>query len=72
MDILFHNVPAVFDDDRALARHFLGDAAAEGLQVISGYELFIGQGVDSWALFTGLPLDEARLRQDLAEGRDAP
>ena len=51
---------------------FLGDAAAEGLQVISGYELFIGQGVDSWALFTGLPLDEARLRQDLAEGRDAP
>lgn len=51
---------------------FLQDAAAEGLEVISGYELFIGQGVDAWAIFTGLPLDEARLRRDLAEGRDAP
>ncbi|KGJ02858.1 shikimate dehydrogenase [Paracoccus halophilus] len=49
---------------------FLQDAAAEGLQVISGYELFIGQGLDSWTLFTGLPLDEARLRQDLADGKD--
>ena len=49
---------------------FLQDAAAEGLQVISGYELFIGQGLDSWALFTGLPLDEARLRRDLADGKD--
>ncbi|MFN3647289.1 MAG: shikimate dehydrogenase family protein [Gemmobacter sp.] len=50
---------------------FLQDAAAAGLQVISGYELFVGQGVDAWAIFTGLPLDEARLRADLAEGRDA-
>lgn len=49
---------------------FLQDAAAEGLQIISGYELFIGQGLDSWALFTGLPLDETRLRRDLADGRD--
>lgn len=50
---------------------FLQDAQAEGLQIISGYELFIGQGLDSWALFTnGLPLDEARLRQDLADGKD--
>ncbi len=49
---------------------FLRDAAAEGLQVISGYELFIGQGLDSWALFTGLPLDAARLRRDLADGKD--
>ena len=49
---------------------FLQDAAAEGLQVISGYELFVGQGVDAWAIFTGLPLDEARLRDDLAAGRD--
>lgn len=45
---------------------FLKDAAAEGLTVISGYELFIGQGVDAWALFTGLPLDEAALRDALA------
>lgn len=50
---------------------FLQDAAAEGLQVISGYELFFGQGVDAWAIFTGLPLDEARMRRDLAEGKDA-
>jgi shikimate dehydrogenase len=51
---------------------FLQDAAAEGLQVISGYELFFGQGVDAWAFFTALPLDEARLRRDLAEGKDTP
>lgn len=50
---------------------FLADAGAAGLQIISGYELFIGQGVDAWALFTGLPLDEDRLRADLAAGRDA-
>ncbi len=50
---------------------FLTEAEAEGLQVISGYELFIGQGVDAWAIFTGLPLDEARMRRDLAEGKDA-
>jgi shikimate dehydrogenase len=49
---------------------FLRDAAAAGAQVISGYELFIGQGVDAWSFFTGLPLDAARLRADLAEGRD--
>ncbi|WP_378942774.1 shikimate dehydrogenase family protein [Paracoccus sp. R86501] len=39
---------------------FLTDAAAHGLQIISGSELFIGQGVDVRALFTGLPLDLAR------------
>ncbi|MDZ4136997.1 MAG: shikimate dehydrogenase [Paracoccaceae bacterium] len=44
---------------------FLQDAAAHGLDVISGYELFIGQGVDAWAIFTGLPLDPAKLRADL-------
>ncbi|TBN44098.1 shikimate dehydrogenase [Paracoccus subflavus] len=49
---------------------FLSKAGAAGLQIISGYELFIGQGVDAWALFTGLPLDEDRLRADLAAGRD--
>lgn len=50
---------------------FLQDAAAEGLQVISGYELFFGQGVDAWRIFTGLPLDEPRMRRELAEGKDA-
>lgn len=46
---------------------FLGDAGKEGLQTISGYELFIGQGVDAWHIFTGLPLDEDRLRADLLQ-----
>ncbi|MES2666128.1 MAG: saccharopine dehydrogenase NADP-binding domain-containing protein [Pseudomonadota bacterium] len=45
---------------------FLQDAAAAGLRIISGYELFIGQGVDAWSIFTGLPLDYQRLRDDLA------
>ena len=47
---------------------FLVDAAAAGLTTISGYELFIGQGVDAWHLFAELPLDESRLRADLAAG----
>lgn len=41
---------------------FLTDAAAAGLDIISGYELFFFQGVHAWALFSGLPLDEAALR----------
>lgn len=45
---------------------FLRDAEAAGLAFISGYELFIGQGVDAWSIFTGLPLDYDRLRSDLA------
>ncbi|MFV0492409.1 MAG: shikimate dehydrogenase family protein [Pseudorhodobacter sp.] len=49
---------------------FLQDAAAEGLAVITGYELFLGQGVDAWAIFTGLPLDEVRLRADLEAGEE--
>lgn len=44
---------------------FLGDAGKEELQTISGNELFIGQGLDAWQIFTGLPLDEQRLRDDL-------
>jgi shikimate dehydrogenase len=44
---------------------FLIDARAAGIAVISGYELFIGQGVDAWHLFTGLPVDLGRLRADL-------
>lgn len=49
---------------------FLTDAAAAGLQIMSGHELILGQDVDAWALFTGLPLDEARLRADPAAGQD--
>lgn len=46
---------------------FLKDAAAEGLLVISGYELFFHQGVDAWALFSGgAKVDPAALRAGLA------
>ncbi len=41
---------------------FLQDAAREGLTVISGYELFFGQGVDAWRIFTGIEIDSAALR----------
>jgi quinate/shikimate dehydrogenase (NAD+) len=41
---------------------FLRDAAAAGLTVISGYELFFGQGVDAWDIFTGIDLDQDALR----------
>lgn len=51
---------------------FLRDAAARGLQVISGYELFIGQGIDAWQLFTGLPVDEAALRTVMSQKNDGP
>jgi shikimate dehydrogenase len=45
---------------------FLRDATAEGLRIISGYELFFGQGVDAWDIFTGVPLDHAALRQAIS------
>jgi shikimate dehydrogenase len=44
---------------------FLIDAKGAGIEIISGFELFIGQGVDAWRLFTGMPLDMGRLRADL-------
>jgi shikimate dehydrogenase len=46
---------------------FLQDAAAAGLRVISGYELFFGQGIDAWHIFTNTPIDAAALRQALQE-----
>ncbi len=46
---------------------FLADAAAAGLTVISGYELFFFQGVHAWELFSGRPVDTADLRRALAE-----
>lgn len=54
-----------------LETQFLRDAVAEGLQAISGYELFIGQGVDAWRIFTGLPVDEQRLRKALDGGENS-
>ncbi|MDD9728528.1 saccharopine dehydrogenase NADP-binding domain-containing protein [Mameliella sp. AT18] len=44
---------------------FLTDAGAEGLDIISGWELFFYQGVHAWAHFAGLPLDEPALRAAL-------
>ena len=46
-------------------------AAAAGLSIISGYELFFYQGVHAWGHFSGKPLDEARLRQDLLAEEEA-
>lgn len=45
---------------------FLQDAAAQGLAIISGYELFFGQGVDAWGIFTGEPIDTGALRQAIS------
>ena len=50
---------------------FLQDAAAEGLKIISGYELLFFQGVHAWAHFSGLPLDEVCLRAELTEQGEA-
>lgn len=44
---------------------FLQDAGAEGLCIISGYELFFYQGVHAWGYFVGKPLNEDALREAL-------
>jgi shikimate dehydrogenase len=44
---------------------FLGDATAAGLAPISGWELFFFQGAHAWSIYSGLGLDEARLRSCL-------
>ncbi|MCB9958276.1 MAG: shikimate dehydrogenase [Rhodospirillaceae bacterium] len=46
---------------------FLKDAAAAGLQVLSGYELFFYQGVDAFRLFCGLELEQPTLRAKLLD-----
>lgn len=46
---------------------FLNDAQAEGLTIISGYELFFYQGLHAWEIFSGTPIEEAALRRALAE-----
>lgn len=42
-------------------------AAAAGLTVIGGYELFIHQGLDAFRIFTGRSVDERALRAALSE-----
>lgn len=50
---------------------FLKDAKAEGMTIISGYELFFYQGLHAWEIFSGRPIDEASLRRALGEAGDA-
>jgi len=52
---------------------FLKDAEAEGLKIISGYELFFYQGLHAWEIFSGKPVAEAALREALLkpEAEDA-
>lgn len=45
---------------------FLRNAADAGLKIISGYELFFGQGIDAWQIFTRQPLDHDALRQAIS------
>jgi shikimate dehydrogenase len=46
---------------------FLKDAAAEGLRVVSGWELYFYQGLHAFAVFHGRELGEAALRRALEE-----
>lgn len=48
---------------------FLQDAERAGLKVISGYELFFGQGVDAWKIFTDVEVDPSALR-DAIQGKE--
>ena len=50
---------------------FLTDAADEGLRIISGWELFLHQGVHAWSLFSDLAVDEAQLREGLLQTGDS-
>ncbi|WP_118135076.1 shikimate dehydrogenase [Oceanicella sp. SM1341] len=51
-----------------LVTPFLADAEAEGLAILSGYELFFYQGLHAVEIFHGRPVDEAALRAALKEG----
>lgn len=44
---------------------FLSDSEAAGLRPISGFELFFGQAIASWQIFTGTALDSILLRRSL-------
>lgn len=45
---------------------FLMNALDAGIEVLDGYELFFYQGVDAFEIFTGVCVDEVRLREALA------
>ncbi|HEU0223021.1 MAG TPA: shikimate dehydrogenase [Paracoccaceae bacterium] len=42
---------------------FLADAQAEGLAIMSGFELFFYQGAHAWVIFGGGPIDQGALRR---------
>jgi len=46
---------------------FLQDAKGAGLGVMSGFELFLAQGLDAWQLFSNTTLAPEKLRSALTE-----
>ena len=51
---------------------FLVDAAAAGLDTLSGYQLFFHQGADGFEIFFGGSVDRERLRDALGDSGRAP
>ncbi|QCK87909.1 shikimate dehydrogenase [Phreatobacter aquaticus] len=49
---------------------FLIEARASGLAIMSGFELFLFQGIDAFAIFTGEQIDAEALRAELARAAD--
>ena len=45
---------------------FLKESKAAGVGILSGYEVFLYQGIHAFKLFTGLQVDAMALRQALA------
>ena len=50
---------------------FLRDAESAGLATYTGEQFFFRQAIDAWALFSGLPLNEAGLRRSLLQQGEA-
>ena len=55
-----------------IGTQFLTDAAAAGLDTLSGFELFFHQGADGLEIFFGESVDRVRLRRALGEPGRAP
>jgi shikimate dehydrogenase len=47
--------------------NFLNDGQAAGAEILSGYELFLYQGIHAFRLFTGTHVDAVALRGELAK-----
>jgi shikimate dehydrogenase len=48
---------------------FLKEGVAAGVEILSGYELFLYQGIHAFQLFTGRHVDAVALRRMLATSR---